>query len=311
MRESSRRTRLPLLFLFLLLFAAPVPALGVEPTAGKVFLWKAQSNRGVAYILGSIHFMKREMYPLDGRIEAAYAGSSVLAVETDIRARGKEGLGKFVMENALYPENDALEKHLSPETYDLVRRKLSDLGMARVNRMKPWALALTATTIEYMKMGLDPEYGIDRYFLEKADGRKKIVELEAYDYVVNLLNGLPDGIQDLFLFYTLTDLAKVGKEIDDIIAYWSAGDARGMESVVFESVNEYPKLRPVYEILVSRRNRDMASKIEEYLRRGERCFAVVGAGHLVGRDGIIELLRAKGYAVEQLGTVLENDVAGP
>lgn len=299
MNKCRDFARVLLVVLFVVCFAPSAPPRASAPADGKVFLWKVQGNAGVAYVLGSIHFLKKEMYPLDGRIEEAFAGSSILAVETDIGARGNARMATFVMENALYPAGDTLEKHLSRETLDLVRRKLSGLDMARMNKMKPWALALTASTMEYMKMGLDPEYGIDRYFLNKADGRKKVVELEAHDYVVSLLNGLPDGVQDLFLFYTLAELETAGKEIDNIIGYWRAGDARGMDAVVRRSVNEYPKLRPVYEILVSRRNRDMASKIEELLSRGERCFVVVGAGHLVGSDGIIELLKRKGYAVEQ------------
>ena len=294
-----RRGRLLLCCLVFLLLASSARGEGGAPSGGNVFLWTVRSEKGVAHLLGSIHLLKKEMYPLDRRIEEAFAGSSVLAVETDIGAREKANLEKFIRENALYPEGDALEKHVSRETYDLVRRKLHPLGMSRVDRMKPWALALTAATIEYMKMGLDPDYGIDRYFLEKAEGKKKVVELEDYGYVVHLLEGLPDGIQDLFLFYTLADLANVGREADNIIAYWSAGDAQGMESVITRSVNEYPKLRPVYEILVSRRNRSMTEKIEGYLQKGETCFIVVGAAHLVGKDGILERLRGKGYAVDQ------------
>jgi hypothetical protein len=294
-----RRGRLLLGCLILLLFASFARGEGEAPAGRNVFLWKVTSETGTAYLLGSIHLLKKDMYPLDRRIEEAFAESSVLAVETDVGARGKEKLGKFVMENALYPDGDSLEKHVSRETYDLVRRRFQGLGMAGVDRMKPWALALTATTIEYMKMGLNPEYGIDRYFLEKAEGRKKIVELEAYDYVVNLLKELPDGTQDLFLFYTLTDLATVGREADRIIAYWSAGDVSGMEAMIYRSRDEYPKLLPVFEILVSRRNGSMSDKIEGYLRNGKTCFVVVGAAHLVGKDGIPERLREKGYAVEQ------------
>jgi uncharacterized protein YbaP (TraB family) len=294
-----RRGRLLLCCLVILLFASSARGDGGAPSGGNVFLWTVRSEKGAAYLLGSIHLLKKEMYPLDRRIEEAFAGSNALAVETDIGARAKEKLGKLVLENALYPEGDTLENHVSRETYDLVRRKLHPLGMARVDRMRPWALALTAATVEYMNMGLDPDYGIDRYFLEKAEGRKKIVELEAYDSVVHLLKGLPEGIQDLFLFYTLTDLDTVGGEVDAILSSWKAGDVKGMEAVVYRSRDEYPKLRPVYEILVSRRNRTMTEKIEEFLTKGETYFIVVGAAHLVGKDGILERLKEKGYSVEQ------------
>ena len=294
-----KRRGILLACLALLLLAVSARGERAAPADGSLFLWTVRSGKGAAHLLGSIHLLKRDMYPLDARIEEAFAGSSVLAVETDVGPRAKEKLGKFILENALYPPGDSLEKHVSGETYGLVRRKFQALGMAQVDRMRPWALALTAATVEYMKMGLDPEYGIDRYFLEKADGRKKVVELERYDHVVRLLQGLPDDIQDLFLFYTLTDLESVGREADNIIAFWKTGDVRGMEEVVYRSRDEYPKLQPVYDLLVSRRNREMTEKIEGMLRRGETCFIVVGAAHLVGKDGILERLRAKGYQVEQ------------
>ncbi len=294
-----KRRGILLACLALLLLAGSARGERAAPSAGRLFLWTVRSEQGTAHLLGSIHLLKRDMYPLDARIEEAFAGSSVLAVETDVGPRAKEKLGKFILENALYPEGDSLEKHVSGETYDLVRRKFSSMGMAGADRMRPWALALTLATVEYMKMGLDPEHGIDRYFLEKADGRKTVVELERYDHVVRLLQGLPDDVQDLFLFYTLADLENLGREADNIIGFWRTGDVRGMEEMVYRSRDEYPKLRPVYDILVSRRNREMTETIEGMLRRGETCFIVVGAAHLVGVDGILERLRAKGYEVKQ------------
>ncbi|HZW37120.1 MAG: TraB/GumN family protein [Deltaproteobacteria bacterium] len=293
------RVVLRIVCLVLLLLVSPARGDGGPPSGGNVFLWTVRSEKGVSYLLGSIHLLKKEMYPLDRRIEEAFAGATLLAVETDVGDREKKKLEAFILENALYPEGDSLDKHVSRETYDLVRKKFPATGMDRVDRMRPWALALTATSIEYLKMGLDPEYGIDRYFLQKAEGKKKIVELERYDYVVRLLQGLPDGIQDLYLFYTLTDLETVEGEIDNIIACWRAGDAKGMEALVYRSRDDNPKLLPVYEILVSRRNRTMTDAIEGILKSGDTGFIVVGAGHLVGQDGILERLRGKGYVVKQ------------
>lgn len=60
------------------------------------------------------------------------------------------------------------------------------------------------------------------------------------------------------------------------------------------------KMNSIYEKLIYERNRNMVSKIEEFLRTKETYFVVVGAGHLVGKKGIIEMLRGKGYPVEQL-----------
>ena len=78
------------------------------------------------------------------------------------------------------------------------------------------------------------------------------------------------------------------------------GGHKGVESIIIRSLAEDKRLSPIYEKLIYERNRSMASKIEDYLKTKETYFVVVGAGHLVGSQGIIELLKGKGFVVEQL-----------
>jgi uncharacterized protein len=243
--------------------------------------------------------MRKEMYPLDARIEEAFAGSETLVVETDVDGPEGEGFRAFVAENAFYPEGDGLERRVSRETYDLVRQRLPDLPASVTDRMKPWALAFLASMREYQALGLEPDYGLDRHFLEKARGRKRIVSLERYDHVPRLLDELPDAVLDLFLFRTLSDLERAGEEMDAILSAWREGDADRMEAIVTRSRALFPRLEPVHDRLFTRRNREMAAAIEDCLRAGGRHFVVVGAGHLVGKDGILERLARKGYAVVQ------------
>ncbi len=81
---------------------------------------------------------------------------------------------------------------------------------------------------------------------------------------------------------------------------WQAGDSAAVEALIFQSINEEPELMPVYEKLIDERNIQMAAKIEAFLKTNNRYFVVVGAGHLVGKGGIIDRLRKKGYVVEQM-----------
>ena len=70
-----------------------------------------------------------------------------------------------------------------------------------------------------------------------------------------------------------------------------------LDSTLLQGIREYPE---VYQRVIVERNRAWLPKIESYLRDGESYFVVVGAGHLAGREGLIEALKAKGYSVEQL-----------
>jgi uncharacterized protein len=301
----ARRAVLLFLLVPILVFSAlvlperPAASRDGPPPGSRIFLWTIRSESATVHLLGSIHIMRKEMYPLDARIEKTFAEAETLVVETDID--GPEGAGflAFVADNAFYPEGDGLERHVSRETYALVRRRLPDLPPSVIDRMKPWALALLAAVREYRALGLDPDYGLDRHFLEKARDRKRIVSLERYDHVPRLLDGLPDDVLDLFLSQTLSDLERAGEEMEAILSAWREGDADRMEAIVTRSRTRHPRLEPVYDRLFTRRNREMTAAIEDCLREGGGHFIVVGAGHLVGKDGILERLVRKGYAVDQ------------
>ena len=267
----------------------------------KTFLWKVRSKTNTVYVLGSYHLSKKEIYPLNQKIENAFDQSDILVVEANVNDIKKVDIQKF-MESALYPANDTLEKHLSTETYEWVKKETSGLGIPieLINKQKPWFLSMTLVSLESLKLGFDPDYGIDKYFISKAEGKKKILELESLVYQIDLLSNLSDKDQELFLIYTLKDLNIMEQELDKLTQAWISGDTKGMETILTRSVSEDKRLSSIFEKLIYERNRKMVSKIEDFLRTKEVYFVMVGAGHLVGNQGIIEILKGKGYLVEQL-----------
>jgi len=264
------------------------------------FLWKVKSKTSTAYILGSIHFMKKEHYPLNKTIEEAFNKSEVLAVEANVNDISKIDIQK-VLGTAFYPGDDSLEKHISGDTFRLLKTKYESLGFPLwiINKQKPWFLALTLVSLELMKNGYDPQYGLDMYFLSKANN-KKIKELESIDYQIDLLSEFSDREQEAFLLYSIKNSENLSKDTDDIIKAWREGNASKLESIIINSFKNYNGMTSVYRKLVSERNEKMALRIEKYLESNEAHFIIVGAGHLVGRGGIIELLKNKGYIVEQM-----------
>ena len=252
-------------------------------------------------MLGSIHLAKKEVYPLHQKIEDAFVRSDALVVEANINDIKNIDTQK-IMEDAFYPANDALEKHVSPETFEWVKKETDGLGipLELLNKQKPWFLAMTLVALESIRLGLDPNLGIDKYFLSKAEGKKKIIELESLEYQISLLSGFSDKDQELFLIYTLKDLHVMEQEVNPLIQAWVSGDTQRMESILTRSVSEDKRLSGIFEKLIFERNREMASKIEDFLRTKETYFVIVGAGHLVGSRGVIGLLGGKGYLIEQL-----------
>ena len=298
---KKQTTKLSLIFSLLFIFLFAVFVKDSLSQSKKSFLWKVQSKTNSVYVLGSIHYLKKEMYPLDEKIEKAFEQSEILVVEADIANIKKEDIQKL-MENAFYTENDNLQKNVSAETYGLVKQKLEELGASLevANKYKPWFLALNLVSLEAVKLGFDPNYGIDRYFLEKAAERKKILELESLEYQFELFSALSKKDQESFLLYILKDIKVLEKELDKLVKAWSAGDEKGIELIMTKSIKEDKRLIPIYQKLVLERNKKMASKIEEYLKEKETFLVIVGAGHLVGNQGIIRLLKEKGFLLEQL-----------
>ncbi len=267
----------------------------------KNFLWKVQSGRSTVYLLGSIHFLKEDSYPLNPSIENAYESSDNLVVEANIYELGKLDL-KGLTDRAFYKNDDNVEKHLSPETYRLLKQEGETLGMPveLIRMQKPWFLALSLEAMELMRLGYEPQYGVDYHFLAKAQGKKRILELESLDEQLNLLSGFSDEEQEQFLLYTLKTLSSMGRQVEGLVRAWKSGDPQALESIVADAVTQDASMAPVFGKLFEERNVGMTSRIEEYLRSGGTYFVIVGAGHLVGRKGIIQLIKDKGYSVEQL-----------
>ncbi len=269
---------------------------------GKHFLWKAQSGSGIVYLFGSVHMAKANFYPLPPAIEESFNRAGILALEADPAKEADPGLQQRMLRAATYPDGETLRQHLSAGTYDLAASQMKEIGlpMEQFQKVKPWFLALAIEILELQRLGYNPELGIDRYFAKKARGKKKIVELESFDYQLRLLDGFTDREQELFLLYTIRDLENFGSELDRVINAWRTGDTRAMDEIVTRTVNESPELMPVFEKLFYRRNREMADKISGFLKSGDKYFVVVGAAHLAGKQGVIELLKKKGYKVEQM-----------
>jgi uncharacterized protein len=271
------------------------------PYPQKSFLWKVQSSQSTVYLLGSIHFLKEGVYPLNQTIESAYEASDRLVVEANINDLDKLDL-KTLTDKAFYKDDDQMEKHVSPATYRLIQKesKRLDMPMDLIRMQKPWFLALSFEATELMRLGYEPQYGVDYHFLAKAQGKKEILELESLDEQLSLLSGYSDKEQEQFLLYTLNTLSSMGGQVEGMVRAWTSGDAQALESIIADAAPPDASLAPVLEKLFDERNIKMTSKIEGYLSSNGTYFVIVGAGHLVGKRGIVELLKSRGYVVEQL-----------
>lgn len=266
----------------------------------KSFLWKVKSDKGTIYILGSIHYLKRENYPLKKSIQEAFENSRTLVLEIDPQRGTPERAQQVMLEKALYRDGTSLQQSISPETYQLAEQRARELGidLLQMSRLKPWFVAFSLTSVKLQKMGFDPNFGLDRFLADQAkNGGKAIRGLETVEFQIGLLDQFSLPEQDSMLRQTLNELDLLDKSVEQVVQSWNSGDARALEQLLLSGMREYPE---IYKKIVIDRNRRWLPDLVKMLEQGEKALVVVGAAHLVGKNGVIELLKQRGYTVEQL-----------
>lgn len=284
---------------------APVPAAAEAPApVERAFLWEvksAQEQGGTMYVVGSIHLGRPGELSFPASMDAAFARSDALVVEVDVGTVDALALQRFILEQGMLPPNQRLSERLDPETAKLLGPAAERVGLplAGLERMRPWVVAVTLSVMELQRAGYQAGLGVDRVFLDRARGAKEILELETAEGQLRMLAGLPEPLQDAMLREQLSRSEQFTQGLERIIAAWKAGDAEGMAALVFPEVAD-PALRPVYEKLFYERNARMARALGGMLAQPRTWFVVVGAGHVVGPEGVVALLEKQGHRVRQL-----------
>jgi uncharacterized protein YbaP (TraB family) len=269
----------------------------------KHFLWKISKGQAVCYILGSIHLLKKEMYPLAAVIEESFRKSSALVLEIDLSAMGESAMAADLMKKALFADKKTLKDHLQPEQYEKIKKTLKtdlDMNLDLYQNYKPWFTAMTIQAVQLCKLGFSPEHGLDMYFFNKAKGKKQIIGFETLEFQANLLNTLTMPQQMNLLLYTVEELNRFGKMMDEIICNWQTGDADRLEQLILAEAKTNENFASILKIINDDRNIMMVKNINQFLSGKGTYFIVVGAAHLVGENGIIESLKKQGLIVSQL-----------
>ena len=263
-----------------------------------LWLVKTPQNKAV-YLLGSLHVLKSDAYPLPKAINEAYSLSQKVVFETDLAAMTDPAVQGKMMAMGLYPEGQTLFQNISDEMQSSLKEKMTNLGMPMEHfaRFRPWFMAVSLTLMELQRLGFSLEYGIDIHFYGKAGmDEKEIGFLEPVDFQLELLGKMNARAQKAFLGQTLKDLDVASQIADDMLKYWKKGDADNLYALLFKSFEDYPQIE---NRLIGQRNRQWVKKIEEMMAEEKNMFIIVGAGHLIGPGSVVALLKEKGYRVKQ------------
>jgi hypothetical protein len=299
MKSRSLVTLLSIVALVLMPHSALRAQQAVKP-ATKHSLWKVEGKTNAMYLFGSIHFLKKDFYPLPQPIEDAYKQAQVVVFEADLGEMDSPETQIKMLQSGKAPEGETLKDVLSKETYAKLEAHLKESGLpiAVFDPLRPWMVAVALISAEIMKLGYNPEEGVDKYFYGKVKkDKKEIVPLETLDFQLSLFTSLTKQEQDAMVRETLQEISNFKKDLQGIIDAWKTGDTQALDKFTLEAMRDYPQL---HKKLLIDRNKQWVDKLQKLHASGKTVFVVVGAAHLVGKDSVVDLLNAKGLKVRQL-----------
>ena len=264
-------------------------------------IWKGSIAQSTVYLMGSIHFGLPSMYPLPKRIVAAFEHADVLMVEVDIRKTNQAATMALVGKMGFYHDGSTLRDHLPVSQYQRFGKAMRQFGLP-VEAMlpqKPWLAVLSLSAAAVKAQGFSEQFGVDQYFLNRASN-KRVIEIESIGQQITLMDGFSMHEQQWMLNQSLDELDRADIELKAMVLNWQTGNEAAF---VEQTLQEFPEgeiSQRVYKAVFIDRNIKMTKAVEKTANTKQGIyFVVVGAGHLIGAEGIPALLQKKGYSVSR------------
>ena len=294
---------LSLIFIHTLTCTACIPGGG-----DKLPLWVTKKGGNTLYLLGSLHLVPEDVYPLDTKITEAFESADVLVVEVDITKDSQQEIQEIVMQRALLPDSSHLQDMLPEALFSALSTELEALGsdIEKMSRFKPWFISLNLGLMRLQTLDIKAGSGIDEYFLNQANEKSmEVLDLETAALQLDVLSSQSMDVQLESLAYTIEEGAQNELYLKMLEA-WKAGDDDELNSLSREKMvlagEELPGMTDYYQQLFPNREQAMMDKIESFLEgeKNKTFFIIVGIFHLVGEDGMIRKLENRGYKSRQL-----------
>jgi hypothetical protein len=263
-------------------------------------VWVVSSSKAKVYLAGSFHMLRASDYPLPAEFFTAYKNSLKIIFEIPPNETEDPGQMAEFMGRAIYTDGTTLKDHISSEAYakaeKFCRERKYPLELYRL--FKPALFVMTLTVQEMNRIGADPQKGVDYFFKEKAlqDG-KATGSLETVDQQLGILLSMEAIVGNDQILESIDEFKQIETAWGEYLAAWRKGNEPKMEELYINGLKLYPKL---YQTIVVDRNNKWVRDIKNCLNDSGNTMVIVGAAHLVGPDGLVNLLRKQGYKVSKL-----------
>lgn len=280
--------------------AAAVSATRAPPVP---LLWKVSDADNTVYLLGSFHLLKRDDYPLSKDIDTAFAAADRLVFEVPPSEMKDPATMQKALVHAGYGDARTLSKVLPADLRDKFSALLVQRGatIRQFDRFEPWFVNLTLVMGLSQSMGFRAEDGLDQHLMERAARANKPTSgLESIELQLETLDRTPMKEQIASLREFVNEPEKMPGMLDDLHRAWRKGDVVALDALTRgEMIDSSPE---TYRLINVARNDVWVPKIRKLLDDpgSDDVLVVVGAMHLLGKDGVVEKLRGKGYRIERV-----------
>jgi len=278
----------------LFLFCAPAFAQGHGPA-----LWKVSGGECNIYIFGSVHALKPGTVWLSDDLNRKISSATAVYMEVSAEEQQPEVLVRLIRQYGLLPQGDSLKKHLPDSIYVKLGAALGQLGLpeAAYDRFKPWTADMVYTAGKFGQAGYSPTAGVEATVIGVAKaGHVPIEGLETAEFQIALLSSLTDPEVVEMLKDDLADKDQVPAIMSRLTRSWSSGDVNDLAAYFAEDGGDAELRRK----MITDRNASWVGKIRAIMAKPGNYVVVVGAGHLVGPESLIALLRKAGVTVERV-----------
>jgi uncharacterized protein YbaP (TraB family) len=282
----------------LLLTGAPAPA--KAPQAAHPALWAIADADTTVYLFGTIHLLPPKYHWRTPAFDQAVNGSQQLVIETIVDEKNPQNMMSALTSLGFSKGLPPIASRVPAEKRAALEAAIAKSGIPRpvFDQMETWAAAFMLLGNQFKDLGLKGEEGVERVLRDNFATRgKPIGELESNAEQLGFFDGLPESAQRELLEGAIDQPGNFNAEFGEMLGAWARGDVNAIARTFNRDLGTSPALK---EALIQRRNANWSRWIEQRMGQPGAIMIAVGAGHLAGKDSVIDMLKKGGYRVRRI-----------
>lgn len=286
----------------MLALAAPAAAeTAAPPQPVNPALFVVRDADSAIYLFGTVHVRRPGSAWGGANAQAALAEADEVWTELEMSSLAQQEAMQLTIQYGFAPADQPLSSMLTAEQNTRLAELAASMNMpaAMFERMRPWLAAITLSVGPMLQAGYDPSAGVDRSIdAVAAEAGKTRRAFETIEQQIGFLANLSEDVQHAMLVEALAGAGETPGDLEVMMRAWEKGDLVLLERLVLdETRTQYPE---VYDVLFVQRNNAWVATLLTELDGSGVDFVAVGAGHLLGEDGLVAQLRARGLSVERV-----------